>query len=183
MQKTVIWQCNDKYKGDTKCTTPHVTEDEIKEKFIEVFNSLKEYRKELIANCQLAEETLCDFSKIDEELTDLHREIEIVLELSRKAIHKNARTAINQEDWNEQNNRYFQRHKKATERVNELEKLKQQRQSKNHILESFIRNLEENTEVMDTFDERIWMVLVDKVTILSNGNIVFRLKDGTEITR
>lgn len=181
--RKVIWQCNDKYKGDTKCTTPHVTEEEIKVKFIEVFNSLQEYREELIANCRLAQETLCDFSKIDEELTALHREIEIVLELSRKAIHKNARTAINQEDWNEQNNGYFQRHKKATERVHELEKLKQQRQSKNHILESFIRNLNENTEVMNTFDERIWMVLVDKVTVLSNGDIVFRLKDGTEINR
>ena len=29
--RRVIWQCNNKFKGDTKCTTPHVTEEEIKE--------------------------------------------------------------------------------------------------------------------------------------------------------
>lgn len=181
--RKVIWRCNNKYKGEAKCNTPHVTEDEIKSKFLEVFNSLMEYREELIANCRLAQETLCDCSGIDAELDELHREIEVVSELSRKAIYENAHIAINQEDWYERNNSYLERHKKATERAAELQSLKRERQSKNHTLESFIRNLEENTEAMDTFDERIWMLMVDRVTVMPDGKVIFRFKDGTEICR
>lgn len=179
--RKVIWRCNNKYKGDAKCTTPHVTEEEIKNKFIEVFNSLMEYRGELVANCRLAQETLCDCSELDAELDEIHREIEVVSELSRKAIYENAHLPISQEDWYERNNGYLQRHKKATERASELQGLKRQRQSKNHTLESFIRNLESSAEVMDTFDERIWMVLVDQVIILPDSKVIFRFKDGTEI--
>ena len=29
--RRVIWQCNRKFKGEVKCTTPHLTEDALKE--------------------------------------------------------------------------------------------------------------------------------------------------------
>lgn len=65
---------------------------------LEAFNSLLCYRDELIANRRLAQKSLCDCSKIDIELDELHREIEVVVELSRKAIYENANVAIDQED-------------------------------------------------------------------------------------
>ncbi|MBF7097783.1 recombinase family protein [Alkalibacter mobilis] len=77
--RKTIWQCNDKYKGATKCTTPHVTEDEIQEKFVTAFNSILHYRQELIDNCRLAQKNLCDLSDIDKELDELHQEMEIVV--------------------------------------------------------------------------------------------------------
>lgn len=140
-----------------------------------------EYREELIANCRLVQKTLCDCSEIDEELDKIHREIEVVSELSRKAIHENAHLPIQQEEWFERNNTYIDRYKKATERASELQSLKRQRQSKNHTLQSFIRNMHDNREFMDTFDNRIWMTLVDRVTILPDGKVIFRFKDGTQI--
>jgi site-specific DNA recombinase len=181
--RRVIWRCNEKYKGNSKCTTPHVTEEEIKQKFLEAFNSLLLYREELIANCRLAQETLCDCSEIDAEIDELHQEIEVVSELSRKAIYENAHAPINQDEWNERNNGYLERHRKSTERVTELEGLKRQKQSKKHTLESFIRNLEVTCNVLDTFDERLWMVLVDRVTVMPDGRLVFCFKDGTETVK
>jgi len=181
--RKIIWQCNNKYKGDAKCNTPHVTEEEVKNKFLEAFNSLVEYREELIANCRLAQETLCDCAGIDAELDKLHQEIEIVSELSRKAIYENAHIAINQEDWYERNNGYLERYEKARERAEELHSLKRQRQNKKHMLDQFIRNLEENTEAMDTFDEGLWMVTIDRAIVSPTGKVTFRFKDGTELCR
>jgi len=181
--RKVIWQCNDKYKGDTKCTTPHITEDEIKEKFIEVFNSFSEYREELIANCRLTQETLCDFSMIDAELDELHRELEVVAELSRKAIYENAHTAINQEEWNERNNCYLERHREASERVTELEDLKRERQSKSLVLEGFIQSLKSCGHTLEDFDERIWMAAIDKVVVQPDGKLAFWFKDGTKLVK
>ena len=70
------------------------------------------------------------------------REIEVVTELSRKAIFENVHVTIRQDECLERNNGYLERHRKATERVSELENLKREKQSKNHTLECFIRNLE-----------------------------------------
>ena len=39
--RRVIWQCNHKYDGEEKCSTPHLTEDEIKTMFISAANKVK----------------------------------------------------------------------------------------------------------------------------------------------
>ncbi len=35
--RRVIWQCNNKFKGECKCGTPHLTEEFIKAKFLEAY--------------------------------------------------------------------------------------------------------------------------------------------------
>jgi hypothetical protein len=76
-----------------------------------------ENRDGLIEDCRLAQFTLCDTTATDAELADLRSEIEVVAELSRKAIYENARTAQSQTDFNERNNGYLERHRQATARV------------------------------------------------------------------
>ena len=181
--RRMIWRCNDKYKGDSKCSTPHVTEEEVKQKFLEAFNSILLYRDELVANCRLAQEALCECANIDAEINELHREIEVVAELSRKAIYENAHTPINQAEWYERNNGYLERHRKASERVTELEGLKRERQSKSLLLESFIKNLNSHKEVLEEFDDRLWMAAIDTVIIQPEGQLRFRFKDGTEVVK
>ena len=181
--RRMIWRCNEKYKGNTKCTTPHVTEEEVKEKFIEAFNSILEYREELIANCRFAQETICDYADIDTEIDALCRELEVVAELSRKAIYENAHTTINQEEWHERNNGYLERHRLASERVIELEEQKHERQRKSLLLDGFIQNLVTCENALETFDERIWMAAIDKVVVRTDGELVFWFKDATKLVK
>lgn len=178
--RRVIWRCNEKYKGDKKCKTPHVTEDEVKEKFLEAFNSIFEYREELITNCRLAQKSLCDCTELDAKLTELHQEIEVVAEISRKAIYENAHVAINQEEWQERNNGYLEMHRKALEQVARIEKLKRERQNKFLMLETFIKGIESRPLVLEEFDEKLWMVAVDTVTVQTSGKLIFKFKDSLE---
>jgi site-specific DNA recombinase len=177
--RRTIWRCNDKYKNDKRCTTPHVTEDEIKEKFLSAFNTMMSSRDEIIANCLLAQNALCDCSEIDAEMEELHREIEIVAELSRKAIYENAHAAVDQEEFNERHKGYMERHRKATERVAELEEQRRNRQNKSSILDRFIREIETRPLVLDEFDKRLWLAAIDKVTVLPDGSLMFTFKDST----
>lgn len=180
--RRVIWRCNDKYRGDSKCSTPHVTEEEVKKKFLEAFNSLLEYREELISNCRLSQTVLCDYSDLASELDDLYRELEVVAELSRKAIYENAHIAINQSEWQERNNGYLERHQKATERIAELEDRKREKQSKNRMIESFIRNLE-SCDILKEFDECLWIAAIDKVVVNPDAGLTFHFKDGTNYAK
>lgn len=130
--RRVIWRCNEKYKDGVKCTTPHITEEEVKRKFVEAFNSVLDYRNEILTNCRLAQKALCDFTEIDAELAKLYSEIEVVSELSRNAINENAHIAMSQKEWNERNNELLERYRVATERVTKLENLKREKADKGY---------------------------------------------------
>jgi len=50
--RRAIWQCNGKYKGEHRCTTPHLEEQYIRDAFVTAFNSLIRRKDELIRNCR-----------------------------------------------------------------------------------------------------------------------------------
>lgn len=79
--RRTIWQCNGKFKGDCKCTTPHLCEDDIKEHFISALSELLADRESLLDNGRLILNELTDCSEIDTELNDISVELDL-LELS-----------------------------------------------------------------------------------------------------
>ena len=179
-----VWRCNDKYKRQGKpgkgCGTSHITEDDIKARFLTAFNTLMSDRDTLIEDCRLAQTVLCDTSGIGTELAELQREIEVVSELSRKAIYENARTTVDQSEWNERNNGYLERHRQATERVSELETQKKERLGKSKILDGFIRDIENRPLAITEFDEKLWLAVIDRVTVGKDGTMVFRFRNSAE---
>ena len=179
--RRTVWRCNEKYKNDKPCSTPHLTEDEIKQRFLKAFNILMGGRDEVLNNCRLAQEVLCDCSAIETELAELHREIEVVSELTRKSIYENARFAINQDEFNERHQGYMERHRIATERVAELEDQRRNRQNKLLILDRFIREIKTRPFVVEEFDEKLWLVAIDKVIVHGADDIQFNFRDGTSI--
>ena len=98
-----------------------MTEEEVMEKFVDAFNSIMVYRDELITYCRLAQQVLCDCAGIDAELDDLHRELEVVLELSRKAIYETAHGSLGTEEFNERNSGYQQRYHTVMDRIAKLD--------------------------------------------------------------
>lgn len=181
-----VWQCNDKYKRLGKpgkgCKTPHVTEEDIKERFLSALGSLMGDRNGLIEDCRLAQNVLCDTAAIDAELAELRSEIDVVTELSRKAIYENARTAVNQTEWAERNNAYMERHRKASECADELEIVRRERLGKAKIIGEFIRDIESRPLAVTAFDEKLWLAVVDQATVCRDGTMMFRFKNGSEIT-
>ena len=179
--RKIIWRCNDKYKGVDRCSTPHITEDEVKDKFVKAFNTLFGVKEELIKNCEIAIEHLADNTKIDEEIDKLHDEIAAVVEESNKTIYENALKAMSQEEWKKQHEAYVARHEKVTERVKKLEEQKSERQSRSHTLKGFIRDIEDCGRVLDEFDERLWTLTIEIVVVLEDGDLRFCFKVVTEV--
>ena len=181
-----IYQCNEKYKhkekGGRPCGTPFITEDEVKERFLTAFNKLMEKRDGLVSDCRMAQSTLCDTTAIDSKLNELHREIEVIAELSRKAIYENARTAQNQSGFNERNNGYLDRHRQATERVDELEAMKRNRIAKSKTLDAFIRDIEKRPLALAEWDEALWLAVIDQVMVSTDSTMTFQFRNGSEIT-
>lgn len=180
--RKVIWRCNNKYKNAEKCATPHVLEEGVRQKFLDVFNSLLEYRMELISACRQAQETLCDCTGIQPQIDALTLELEVIVGLARKSIQNSTMKELASEDTQKQTKAYLDKKQEIQARIKELEEQKGERRRKAAILTQYIRNLEEQKTALTAFDERVWSATVQTVTIQRDGELVFRFKDGTERT-
>lgn len=71
--------------------------------------------------------------------------------------------------------------KKAKSRYDELEHQKENKLSKRKAIDRFISDLLKREELLTEFDNCLWLTVADKVTVLSDGVLVFDFNDGTEI--
>lgn len=176
--RKVVWRCNGKYKGNSKCSNPHITEEEVKQKFLESFNLNLEYREELIAACLMAQKSLCDYREIDSEIYELRQEIEEISELSRSIIYENAHKAIEQNEWNQRHLGYLERYQVLNKRIAELESEKKEKINKKYLVGNFIKALESNECFVSEFDEALWRTVVERVVVKNNGELDFCFRVG-----
>jgi len=179
-RRRVIYRCDDKYKGEGKCSTPHLTEEQIKEGFVSAFNRLMDDRDRIIEDCQMAQSLLCDTKAIDVELARLQQELEVIAELSRKEIHRSAHSLEHQETSERQG--YLERYEQARVRIEKLEQDRTDRIAKSKTIGRFIRIIHRSSALINEFDESLWHALVDSVMVTKDGGMVLHFRDGTTIT-
>ena len=127
----------------------------------------------------MAQAMLCDTKEIDAELARLRQELEVVAELSRKEIHRSAHSPERQEETSSSG--YLERYKLARERIETLEQGKLERIAKSKAIGRFIRSIRGTSELLNQFDEALWIAIVDSVTVLRNGEMLFRFKNDYEV--
>lgn len=93
--RRVIWQCNSKFKGGSKCVTPHFNEEQLKENFILAMNQVLESKDEIIENCLILSKNFT-FAE-DSAIEKVAQEMEVVAELTRNLIQQNSVKAMKQE--------------------------------------------------------------------------------------
>lgn len=69
--RKVIWQCNHKFDGREKCSTPHLNEGEIKGLFLKAANILCTEKDEVIANFKAIKDTVFDTAVLENEKSRL----------------------------------------------------------------------------------------------------------------
>ena len=118
---------------------------------------------------------------IDAEIEKLTKELSKLSNQIREHIQKNAESELNQVEYNKT---YDELTEMFSKKKNTHQKLKQKRsyqQGRAEVMTAFIKALEERTEPIDYFDESVWKLTVEKVTIFHDGRMIFQFVDGTEI--
>lgn len=172
--KRTIWQCNSKFKGDNKCNTPHLYEDDIKAEFVKAFNELLQNKEDILENCRLIQSTLTDCTAIDSEIENLFCEIEVVTELTKKLIDDNSCNIIDQNEYISKYDSYVKRYETAKAKLEKLQSQRQQRLAKHDSIGAFIFELSERDEVLTEFDEGLFILFVERVAVKSNNQFVFK---------
>ena len=67
------------------------------------------------------------------------------------------------------------------EQITLLEADKAKHLAKAKALDRFVREVVNRPLVLEAFDEKLWLAVVDQVTVGVDGEMVFRFRNGTNI--
>ena len=137
-------------------------------------------KQEIIDSCRTAVEFLTDTSQLETELQNLETDKEIATELLRKCINENAHAQISAEDYETKYVTLAEKYESLKEKCTKMSEKILKRKLKANKIESFFKTLE-TSDLITEFDETLWNMTVDTMTVFSKEKIVLLLKDGTKI--
>ena len=179
--RKIVYRCNHKYKGEQKCTTPAISESELKASFVKAVSILLNDREELIGNIEAAIELLCDTTNLEQEKDNLFHEAEALGNLIRSGIEQNARMVMDQEEYNAGYRTLNEKYQALREKHDAVSSELLKRTQKAGTLRHFADQLREIETIPLEFDETLWTALILHVTVYAKGDIRFTFKDGSEI--
>ena len=179
--RRIIWQCNSKFKDKTRCTTPHLTEDEVKDAFIRVVNKLITDRKEILKELRSVRDALTGTEELEKEQKRLAEQMNVDADAVQEIIAENARVAQNQDEYNDRYNALASRFEATRAEYERVTAGIAEKGIRRRELERFIQAVEKLPEMVSDFDEALWGSLVEKITVNGKDDIVFTMASGMEI--
>ena len=176
----MIYRCNHKYDNGKKCSTPHVTEDEIKDGFVRAVNMLIDDRDEILENARIIRATVDVTDRLSQEREEALQEMEVVAGLIDKAIRENSKKAQDQKAYEKRYQKLVDRYEKARTKSEGLAVQVCETQRRLREIDRFICELED-ADIIEAFDESMWRVLIQQVTVYAKDDIGYIFKDGQEI--
>lgn len=178
--RRVIYQCNEKYKGISKCSTPHVTEEEVIQWFISAVNQVLDNRIEVIDNLYVLL-SIGNLEVIDEQIKVLETEAEVVSQLVANLVSENAIIRQDQDKYLKKYNQLTSKYEGIVQDIESLELQRMQKSKRNKELQDFIGILEKLGKVLTDFDELLWESLVESVMINEDKGAKFKFKNGAVV--
>lgn len=178
--RRVIWQCNHKYDGEEKCSTPHLTEDEIKTMFVSAVNKLISNKDAVLAPLRASLDIAFDTSALEAETEELQSEIMVTSDLIQKCICENAHVALDQTEYQKRYDGLTARFDSAKAQLEEIDSAIADKKSRRATIEAFMDTLAQ-ADLMEKFDPALWCGLVDFVTVYSKDDVRFTFRNGMEI--
>ncbi len=178
--RKVIWQCNHKFEGQ-KCTTPHLSEDEIRKLFVKAVSQLVDCKKEILSLYSEIADTKFSTAEQEKTLTVLSLEIQSAEQQIQDCIEENAAAALNQAEYTARYDVLINRYDLLKTKYEKLAVKVHEKQCRKEQLLSFLRWLE-HTSLITEFDENIWNLMLDDVIVHSKSDVVFIFNNGSEIS-
>ncbi len=180
--RRTIFRCNRKYeKGKAVCSTPHFSEDEIKRAFVTVFNRMLAGKDVVLSACREVVVMISDTSELEAAIEQQKEAVANLGTQIRALINRNASMAQDQVQYDAEYDALAQQYGEANAKLAELEAALRERQGRRTELLAYLNLLEGTGDLVTEFDERLWNLVVDTVTVQGDGVMMFRLKDGRVI--
>ena len=177
-----IYQCNHKFsKGKTKCTTPNLTEDDIKSAFIEVFNQLIINKDEVVAIATETADEMFDTSFLEDKKKELTDELSDQKDLIDNLVQTQNTKPIEQEIFLRKYNRYKERFSEIKKEIESIRKEIESRFGKKVVFKQKIEELQNSNEIKQ-FNDIMFTVLVERIVVSHDKTLEFVFSTGQHLT-
>lgn len=179
--RRLVWRCNGKFqKGQKKCTTPVIDEDQIKRMFMNAYFQLDNCRDKVLADVKIMLESIMDFSEIDKQIKAREAELDETSTLIRSAIQNNASQANMQDSFDAKLERLRERYDAIETTINDLRQQKAERIDRQRRATLFLKEFEREDPI-EMWDDRLWVTTLDSATIFPDGSMEFRFYNGQNV--
>lgn len=175
--RRIIWRCNNKYAGDRKCSTPHITQDVLEKAFVSVMQKVIAEKDAIFAVCREVLDEVLDTSELDRIATRLQDQALGMAERVRKLVEENARVRRDQEEYQREYDALVAEHEKLSEKIHSVETQKNDKADRRRQIEIFLRMMETQEECMG-FEPYTFVALVDKMVVGQNGELTCWFRNG-----
>lgn len=180
--RRVIWQCNHKFDGGEKCSTPHLDEETVKRLFVRALNILCRERSLIISGFEEIRDAAFSTEALEAESEVLTGEVNTIADLMQKCIDENARVAQDQTEYQKRYDALVQRFDTAKAKLDETQAVITKKKAQRQMMEHFIEELRSLPEMIERFDEGTWYALCDYITVYGKDDIQVTFKNGKEVS-
>lgn len=180
--RRVAYRCNRKYrKGEEPCSSPALSEDQIKQFFMKALSSLADAKEATIQNLVMLMSMTCGTVEITSEQDRLAGELSIIAQQIDGLIRENSTVALDQEEYARKENNLYELYEEKKARHDELGIELQEKRELQQNIEYFIKVLRALDGQQIKFDETLWGGLVEKMVIQQDGTATVVFKGGIEV--
>lgn len=182
--RRVVWRCNDKYNptvtrasGGKKCTTTHVTEEQVYEAFGKIVSEIIEKQPMIIAACEAVLDELLNTHDLDARKEKLDQQEKRIAKGVDVLVARQSRMA--QDSFKDEYGALGIQMEQLEKKQAELQQERTDREYRARQSKLFLKVIE-GLEVGPEIDSELFLALVDKV-IVGDG-LTFTLKNGEKRT-
>ena len=176
--RRVIWRCNGKYIGEKKCTTPHITQEELEKAFVSVMQRVIREKDAIIAACREMIKEL-DTTGPDAEVAQMQDRAIGVANRLRKLVEENARVRKDQMEYQREYDALTSEYDRVNSQIQAMEDRNRDWGKCRRKLEIFL-SLLEKVEVCEAFEPYTFATLVEKVIVGHDGRLEFFFRNGMQ---
>ena len=152
-------------------------------KFVSAFNEIYSEKEFILECCRDVMRGFEDTAELDEKIDEGIHECEIIAEMNRKLLTENSRSVMDQDAFMKKYNAYVDKYEKKSEEVEKLQKKREELLKKAELISGFMFEIHEQDGMIEKFDEKLWLTTIDQVLVHHDGRMIFRFRNGTEVTR
>lgn len=175
------WVCSRKSAAGHSCGGQNVRDDEIKEAFVEVYNKLRVFEKEIL------DRTLTQILSVREKISGQNNEIaQIDAEIAKLCTQNNMYAQLRGQGIIDEVS-YLERTTELGYKITELrnKRLKLLNADENEMLIENLRVLKEmlseSPKTILHFDPQLFLTITEKVFVGNDGTVVFQFKGGLQL--
>jgi len=166
--RRIIWQCNHKFYGGEKCSTPHLDEETIKALFLKAANVIFDERDRILEDYETVKDIRYDTPELEAERPRLQEEMNVVVELIEQCVAENARVALDRTEYQKKYDGLAERFNGAKVRLSEVGQSIMERQANKETIGRFISSLKNQDGPFTKFNEDDWYSLVEYAMVYGN---------------